>query len=138
MILTANGSTIRFYGGQPVMDAGVENYILICLFTLVGWCGNFLMEKPEQRVGSDFETEAAKPITKRSQNDVKEAAERALADGVSSGLFSSVSVEVTNPSGLMRYVRIVVSSPGGETELLLIQNGLNWLAQATDPAYKKI
>ena len=139
LILTANGSTIRFVGGQPIMDAGVENYILISLFTLPGWCGNFLMQTPEQRVGSDFEIEAAKPITKKSQNDVKEAAERALADGVSSGLFASVSVEVTNPTGLMRYVRIIVASPGGElTDILLIQNGLNWLAQATDPAYKKI
>ena len=40
LILTQNGATLQYLGGQPVLDRGVENQATIALFTAPGWCGN--------------------------------------------------------------------------------------------------
>ena len=121
------------------MDGGWENYVLIALFTRPGWCGNVLFDDPKQKIGSDFEEANLQPITVRTNNDVREAAKRALAKMESDGLASSVEVEVTNPSGRQRQTRVRVVSPDGRTgELLITKHGLNWIIQATDPAYLKI
>lgn len=139
VFLTANGATLIFKGGQPIMDGGWENYVLIALFTRPGWCGNVLFDDPAQKIGSDFEEANQSPITARSDNDVREAAKRALANMESAGLASRVDVDVTNPSGRQRRTRVRVTSPDGRTgELLITKHGLNWIIQATDPAYLKI
>jgi phage gp46-like protein len=139
LILTANGATLRFKGGQPVMDRGWENYVLIALFTRRGWCGNVLFDNPSQKIGSDFEEAHEQAITLAALNDIREAAKRALADMESDGLASRVEVETTNPSGAIIETRITVVSPSNEAgQLLITKNGLNWLAQAVDPAYLRV
>lgn len=139
IILTPDGSTLKFKGGQPVMDAGLENYVLIALFTHPGWCGNVLFDNPSQKIGSDFEETNELPITISNNEIVREAAIRALGNMQTDGLAESVVVEVTNPFGSARQTKILITPPGGNVrELLLTKNGLNWLAQANDPAYKRI
>lgn len=138
LILTPNGSTITYVGGQPIMDEGWENYILIRLFTGEGWAGNTLLDDPNQRVGSDFEEESSKPITVASLNNTNEAAERALQPAVDNGLFSSVRIETTNPDGFALQVKIFVIFPGGDTGILILtKNSLNWIAQKINPAHKR-
>lgn len=139
LILTADGSTLKFKGGQPVMDGGWENYVLIALLTRPGWCGNTLFDDPSQQIGSDFEEANELPITIENNDKVREAAKRALANMETDSLVSRIEIEVTNPFGYARQTRILITSPGGDVEeLFIVKNGLNWLAQATDPAYKRI
>lgn len=138
LFLTENGSTVKFIGGQPIMDGGWENYTLIALFTLPGWCGNVLFDKPSQKIGSDFEEIAARAITINSLNNLEESGKRALADMIADGLAEKVEVIASNPSGDIKLVRILVTPPGKDVEeLLLTKHGLNWLVQANDPAYKR-
>ena len=129
LILTADGSTLQFTGGRPLMDRGLENLALISLFTGPGWVGNSLMKTP---IGSDFEQEANKPITRRSINAVREAAVRAL----DSRLFGTVTVTVTNPTGHRLNVSILIERTG--TALQLSKESDVWTYQASEPAHRGI
>lgn len=121
------------------MDGGWENYALIALFTRRGWVGNVLFDDPDQKIGSDFEVLHEEAITLRNLNDIEEAAKRALGNMEKNGLASSVLVETVNRSAQIRETRIRITAPGGEEgELLITNNGLNWLIQATDPAHLKV
>lgn len=132
LFLTADGSKMQFNDGQPVMDRGVENLSQICLFTSPGWVGNILFDDPAQQIGSDFETEALKPITATSLSNVANAAQRAL----NVDAFGDVSVVVTNPISHRLDVSIKIDPPGGDPEaFLLTKNGLNWTFQGLDPAH---
>lgn len=139
LILTENGATLKFIGGQPVMDGGLENHVLIALYTRPGWCGNVLFDKPSRKIGSDFEETAEQAITVDSLSDLEESGKRALADMVSDGLAEKVEVEATNPSAKNKNVRILITPPGKDAiEFLFTQHGQNWLNQANDPAHKRI
>ena len=139
LVLTPNGSTLSFKGGQPVMDGGFENAVLISLFTRPGWVGNVLFDDPSQKIGSDFEEANELPITLQNNDKVREAAKRALANMETDNLVEKIDIEVSNPSGHIRQTTILITAPGGSIqELSVLKNGLNWLIQANDPAYKRI
>ena len=139
MFLTDKGATLIFKGGQPVMDAGWENYVLISLFTRPGWAGNVLFDNPAQQIGSDFEEVNELPITVDSFVRVEESAKRALAQMEEDGFAELIQVTSSNPSGRRRDTRILIKPPGESIqELLLIKNGLNWLAQINSPAHLKV
>ena len=139
LILGPSGSTLKFKGGQPVMDGGLETPVSIALFTAPGWVGNDLFDNPDQKIGSDFEEKAKRAITLSSLNDTREAAERALAPLISSNVASSIEVTVTNPSSRDLRVRILITPPGGDVqELLLTRHGLNWIIQGNDPAHLQV
>lgn len=117
LILDADGSRLQFSGGQPLMDAGLENLVLIALFTSPGWCGNSLLDIP---IGSDFEAECNKPITLSQLNRIRNAAERA----VRSKAFGGATVTVRNPAG-HRLEVVVTLSPAAE--LLVVRDNGRWV-----------
>lgn len=124
IILGPDGSRLQFIGGQPLMDKGLENRAIISLFTSPGWCGNKFMKT---HIGSDFETECNKPITRQQLNRIREAAERALG--------GDAVVTVSNPSGHRLAVHIKIA---GSTDISLMRDGGNWSSQRTEPAYPHI
>lgn len=137
LILTENGSRLEFKGGQPVMDQGWQNYVNISLFTRKGWCGNTLFE-PNQQIGSDVELEAEKPITLQSLQTLRDEILEALKKNAA---FNEIDVEVsvTNPSGYQRDILIEIKPPGQDIQqFIFTKNGLNWLGQSINPAYKRI
>jgi len=135
LILTENGSKLNFIGGQPTMDQGLENMVLISLFTSPGWPGNALFDNPDEKIGSDFEQSALAAINLDTLNRIRNAAERALTDPI----FGDVTVEVTNPVSHRIDVKILIKPPGSDVFQLLIQkNGLNWVAQIENPASRRI
>ena len=75
--ITADGSTITYIGGQPVMDRGVENQAMIALFTREGWIGNAVISDPDEQIGSDFQEAHNQPITLNALLDIEQAAVRA-------------------------------------------------------------
>ncbi len=131
LFLGPDGSYLEFNGGQPVMDQGLENLVLISLFSGKGWVGNYLFNDPKQKIGSDFETAVNQTITLNSLNRVRLAAKQALNDPA----FGNVEVSVSNPTGYRIDITIQIKPPGQNVkELLLTKNGLNWFFQITNPA----
>lgn len=128
LILTADGSHLQFVGGQPLMDDGLENLALICLFTSPGWCGNRFIKSP---IGSDFEAACNQPITRQALNDIRNAAERALAGPQ----FDRVTAIVTNPTGHRLNVSIALGRGAG---LVLTRDNGNWSYQAASPAHLRV
>ena len=135
IIVTADGASIKYVGGQPRMDHGLENQAFISLFTDGAWLGNDIFDVTQEQVGSDFEDATRQPITLRALNDIRDAAVRALAAPV----FGTVTVTVENPLNYRLNITILIEPPGQDALFLTLEkNGQNWLAQATNPAYRRI
>jgi phage gp46-like protein len=136
MTLGPDGSNLVFKGGQPEMDRGLENGVMIPLFTKRGWFGNYLAKKPEEKIGSDYEKNNAQAITVSSLNENRMAAEKALEWMKTAKIFSDILVNVTNPTGNSKKVSILLGPPN--ILLNLIYNGVNWQYQALDPAHLRV
>jgi hypothetical protein len=129
LLLTPAGADLDYEGGQPVMDQGLENQVLVALFTRPGWCGNLFLPTASQ-IGSDFLDACSAPITLSSLADIQNAAVRALA----SDLFGEVTVTVTNPTSWDLSVVITIS---GRT-LSLNRRGMLWSNQSENPAHARL
>ena len=135
LILTEDGADLVFRGGQPVMDQGLENLALISLFTRRGWVGNFLIDSQDEKIGSDFEVTAKRPITLSTINDVRQTAEEALKNPA----LGKSEVAVSNPNSDFLNVKILVHPPGQDSgNLILTRNGSNWISQKLNPAHQRI
>ena len=55
VFIDEDGAYLIFRNGQPVMDAGVENATIMSLLTEEdpNWYGNILVEKNEEKIGSN-------------------------------------------------------------------------------------
>jgi phage gp46-like protein len=133
--ISENGSRLHFKGGQPVMDQGLENMVLISLFTRRGWAGNSLFRDLEQQIGSDFLDVAEQPTTLRNLSDLEQSAIRALKSSV----FGRVTATATNPESNIKKISILIEPPGQDSKtIILTKNGQNWQFQAENPAYKRV
>jgi phage gp46-like protein len=135
IVITNNGATFVYKGGQPVLDEGIENQALISLFTKKGWPGNYLYDNEAERIGSDFEELSRGAITLSKLALIEKTAENAL----DAEIFGTVTATATNPESWIVAVRILIEPPGGrEFELNLVSNGQNWINQADNPAHKRV
>lgn len=117
------------------MDQGIENLILISLLTRPEWAGNIFFTDTNQQIGSDFVDAANQPITLQSLTDVEQAALRALDNPA----FGRVTVTATNPVSDRLVVSILIEPPGQDSAtIILTRNGLNWQAQADNPAHARV
>ncbi len=134
IIVTPDGWTVQYIGGQPVMDQGLENVATISLLTKENWVGNiFLTEK--QKIGSSVRRISAGAITLLKLNDIRQAAEKALDIAV----FGNVEAEVLNPVSSYIKLNILIQPPGRDIEKLTLErNGQNWINQALNPAYRRL
>jgi phage gp46-like protein len=139
LIVTDNGTTIEVRGGQPVMDAGLENAILISLFTDAGWWGNQYVE-PEYHLGdSKFESIISGTITKTTFVQAEGEAKRSLKWLIDEGLSSEIIAKVSNRDGIGIDVDITVVRPNGdEQQISLRRYGTNWIRQGEDPASARL
>lgn len=131
-----DGATLTFVGGQPVMDQGLENHAIIALFTDEGWAGNALFADPNQKIGNgQFLKATRQPITLQSLTDIEQGAVADLA----SPAFGRVTTEAINPSSDRIVVEILIEPPGQDSRtIILTRNGLNWQAQAINPAHERV
>jgi phage gp46-like protein len=139
IFLTVQGAKFEWRGGQPIMDAGLENTALFLLLIKPGWAGNFLFDNKDHRVGQGRYLEAVnQPITATSLTDAEQAAEQDLQPLKDWGLATDITAEVTNPQGKEIHTRIEITPPDRDPVVLLgIKNGVNWIFQATDPAHRR-
>ena len=134
LIVTKNGSTLKYVNGQPVMDQGFENQVNISLLT-TSWIGNIFFDNESERIGSEFEEATKKTITLSSLTDIERKAEEALV----SIYFGSIIALVTNPVANKLDVNINIKPNVGEGgNILLSNNGNNWISQAKYPANERI
>jgi len=135
LVMTVDGTYLNFIEGQPTMDQGWENYVLICLFTEKGWAGNDLFSDINQQIGSTFIEATRQPITVQALADIRNAAEKALKNSA----FGDVGVVVTNPISTQIKIRITIEPIGQDSrEFLLTRDGLNWILQSRFPASREI
>lgn len=140
VVLTDGGADIVYQAGQPVMDRGLENAVILSLFTSSGWAGNRLLTGPHEAVGSEYTRTLSAPITRGFLERCEAAAHRALAWMVPARVAESIEVVASNPAGLQLHVTVTVRPPGrgDPVALLLTKNGPNWIAQKNDPAHRRV
>lgn len=139
VFITNDGSEIVVRDGQPIMDGGFENAVLISLFTSEPWFANVLFDNLNQRIGSRFERANREPITLSQLNTIANEAELALQWMIDEGIASSVEATTRNPTGKIVETEIDISPLGKDVQTLLIQrNGQNWIIQINDPAYRRV
>ncbi len=142
IFLGVNGAYLFFPGdgGQPVMDAGLENTVFFLLLIRPGWSGNYLFTNSDHKVGQGGRYLAAldKPITSTSLDDAAQGAEQDLEPLLAWGLAAEIEISVTNPVGQQIHTEIKITPPDKDPVVLLgIKNGVNWIWQVTDPAYRR-
>ena len=134
--ITPDGADMVFKGGQPILDQGLENAVLISLFTLPGFWGNSVFTEAEQ-IGSEYQVPRT-VVDIETIDDINRSAEDALEWMTDTGIASSVDVETVNPTGQIT-TRIKIAPPGEDLqEFLFTQNGQNWISQAVNPAHGRI
>ncbi len=138
LFMNENGSFLDFRGGQPIMDAGLENSVLISLFTRPGWVGNTVFQDIEVHIGSDYEEAFNQPLTVSALADIQQAAERALEWMIDVNLARSITVTASNDQAFRVNTTILIQPPDLPlVELVLIRNGVNWIIQRDNPASKR-
>jgi len=138
--ITEDGAKMKFINGQPVMDQGLENAVLISLFTKKGYWGNALITEESKKIGSDVEITALEPIVSiQSINNMTDAIDKALGWMVDTKLSQENEITVTNPTSNNLKATIKITPPGRDSQtLLFLKNGLNWIAQAQNPASERM
>jgi hypothetical protein len=135
IILTENGAKMKFVGGQPVMDRGLENFALISLLTKEDWAGNFFIRVEADKVGADFEETALETRTLSGLSRIENSGQRALIHP----LFESVDVEVLNPQSDFIDVSVLLKPPNQDQQKFkLTKNSANWISQNIEPANRRI
>lgn len=136
--ITVNGADFKFIEGQPVMDQGFENAVLISLFTEENWIGNDLFNTEAEQIGSSFLASMKLPHNREGIIARRNAALNSLEWLKTEGLFKDVFVSVTNPSGSTTLVNIRITPPNGEDVNLTLDNfGPNWRLQRDNPAHRR-
>lgn len=136
--ITEKGARMKFTGGQPVMDQGLHNYVLISLFTRPGWWGNVFTTDENKKIGSNFSIPRT-IVDVKTVNDYRDLAQLALRPMKSTGLASNIDVEITNPKIDSINIAIKIYPPGQDAlKLLFTKNGMSWIEQALNPASERL
>lgn len=139
IIADKNGVSLQYQGGQPVMDGGIENAIIISLITATGWVGNYLFETSQEKIGSDFLSVTKGTLTLSKLAEIGRSAKRALQWMIDAGIASNVDAVAKNPTGSRIETTITVAPVGKDIEEFLVtRNAENWTIQKTDPAYERL
>lgn len=137
IFISENGASFKFSGGQPIMDGGLENAVIISLFTRPDYWGNLIVNDPNKKIGSDFEEVAMLPVTVSNLNKLQRSAESALKWMKTAQIADSITVTVNNPSAYLREIEVLITPFGSDnpSKILLSTSGKNWQFQADNPAY---
>ena len=138
--ISEDGAKMKFINGQPVMDQGLENAVLISLFTKKGYWGNALITEESKKIGSDVEVTSLEPIVSiQSVNNMSDAIDIALKWMTDTKLSHENEITVTNPNSNNLRATIKITPPGRDSQtLLFLKNGLNWIAQSQNPASERM
>lgn len=135
--ITSDGATMKFTGGQPRMDKGLENLVILTWFSRE-WYGNVFLKDENQKLNGKFELANEKPVTVSSLKDIEKAASKDTDYLISSGVMSQIEIETVNTDDNQVTTNAVFAPPGADLfTIVATKHGKNWIAQANDPAYLK-
>ena len=143
IVIDADGASLEFKGGQPIMDRGIENSVIIDLGTKSkgidshqnGWIGNYLFADPAQRIGTDYQDSFEnQPITLGGLAIREQATKKALSGSV----YGEIESDVSNPSADKITNKIVVNPPAGAFKFQNETFSKLWNFQAIDPANERV
>lgn len=136
--ITPDGACMTFRGGQPVMDGGFHNAVLISLFTKPGWWGNSLETEESKKIGSNYERNRVIQDI-QTINDIVDDAKQALKWMIDKNIAEKIEIEAVNTKLNNLDIKILIK-PLGSTiqEFLLTENGLSWINQALNPASERL
>lgn len=143
LVLTEQGAEIYWRAGQPVMDGGIENDIMMSIGcdSAGSFCGNPLLGKTQSTVlKSRFAAARLQPITETYASTCIQAIEYDLSWMKANGIVSRFDVNAAEDISGKLYFVIKVFSPSNEVAALLAltKNGENWRIQKTDPANRRL
>lgn len=125
-----NGITITFKGGQPILDPGIYNAIVLSLF-FKPWFMNAVIEDSLEHIGSEFTSYLVNnTITIGTLNTARNIALKSLSWLISENIASEVDVRLRNPNGSVIQVLVLIKPPGKTViAILATKYGLNWKIQ---------
>ncbi|MHA1287294.1 MAG: hypothetical protein ACTSPB_07810 [Candidatus Thorarchaeota archaeon] len=130
IFINENGPNLQINQGQPVMDQGLWNAVIISLFTKPNWAGNVLFTGPYEKIGSVFEYEAQQTISVDMLNKVNNAAQLALKWLTDNGSVDLVNTRVRNPAGHNIEVTIELIKDGiAILKMVATKNGVRWIVE---------
>lgn len=127
---TCEGLTVTFKGGQPILDNGLTNSVILSLFS-DEWFANSIIDDPNKHIGSDFISYiVSNPITVANLNTARSIALKSLQWMLDEKIASEIDVRLQNPNGSLIQVLVLIKPPG-ETiiAILATKYGLNWKLQ---------
>lgn len=131
-LLSSSGSglTITVLGGQPKMDNGLINAVLLTLFH-DPWFMNAVIEDELQHIGSEFTSYlASNPITVSNLSTARSIAFKSLQWLLADQVASEIDVRLRNPNGTVVQVLVLIKPPGKTAIVILASKyGLNWKIQ---------
>lgn len=127
---TGDGITVTFKGGQPVLDSGIINSVILSLF-FKSWFMNAIIEDTLEHVGSEFTTYIINnAISVSTLNTARNIALKSLSWLISENIASEVDVRLRNPNGSVIQVLVLIKPPGKTViAILATKYGLNWKIQ---------
>ena len=134
-----NGATLKFKGGQPVMDQGYHNAILFSILSGKAWFGNAFIANPDSKFESRFEEAHKLPITLTVLNsDIPNAGSSDLKWMIKTGIMSSIDIVTTASQNSIDTV-FTFMPPGSESFTLATSlRGKHWTAQFNNPAHERL
>lgn len=139
IVIGPNGSYLKISGGQPVMDQGIENIVILSLFADSEWWGNLAFRDKNKKIGSKFEKITREPLTVSLLSKIENYVKSSLQHMIDGGIASEILVFAKNPRSDNLNISIMIRPPSGNIEtLLLARHGTNWIAQKEHPANERL
>jgi phage gp46-like protein len=136
--LEEDGAEMDLRGGQPIMDQGLENTVLITLLTDEGWQLNKLETDSRKHIGSKFLRVARRTITADNMLDIKSAILQAFKPLEENKIIKDTEAAVSSPTGQRIEAGVLVKPVRQDPLILVLEKfGQLWLAQTSNPAHLK-
>ena len=131
--INGNGMDITVLGGQPKMDNGLVNSVILSLFPKP-WFMNAIIENEIEHVGSNFVSFINdNPITISNLNKARSIGLDSLQWMIEETLVSEIDIRLRNPEGKQVQVLILIKPPGKTAiAILATKYGLNWKIQLNE------
>jgi hypothetical protein len=130
LFFSADGATLRFQNGVPIMDNEFENLVNLQVIVNQNTPLNRIASNINEMIGSTLPDEITKTITRDQMEIIESAAEQSLSSLVESGVFQSVTARMSYVSNLGYTLDIAIIPPTGpEKKLSFVRYSENWVAR---------
>ncbi|GMO30780.1 MAG: hypothetical protein Pg6A_20240 [Termitinemataceae bacterium] len=114
--ISNDGADLNYINGNPRMEKGLQNEILISLFTKEGWCGNVFLS---ENIGCNLQDLCQGDISVQKLALIESAVLAALQNRH----ISAIDIQATNPNG--NVVKIVINITPSETINITLDDSNN-------------